>query len=99
MASVSSASLSLWRNWRATLVQGISRIEERGILRVAQSYGEDIIFSLTKDEVLACANELGRSKEQVTDDVIEPLKRRVSLEFSNWPAVVKSALKETFKCR
>jgi len=42
---------------------------------------------LTKDEVLACANELGISKEPVTDDVIEPLKRRVSLEFSNWPAV------------
>ena len=59
---------------------------------MAQSYGEDIISTLTKDDVLACANELGISKEQVTDDVIEPLRRRVSLEFSNWPAVVINPL-------
>ena len=53
---------------------------------------------LTKDDVLACANELGISKEQVTGDVIKLVKRRVSLGLGNWPEVVKSALREAIKC-
>ncbi len=65
---------------------------------MSQGYEEDIIFMLTKDEVVACANELGISVEQITDDVIESLRRRVSQEFSHWPEVVKSALKEAIKC-
>ena len=63
-----------------------------------QSHEKDIFFMLTKEQVLACATELGISEEQVTEDIIEPLKRRVSLEFSHWPEVVKAALKETRKC-
>ena len=65
---------------------------------MSPSYEEDIIFMLTKDEVLACAMELGMPREQITDDAIESVKRRVSLEFSHWPEVVKSALKEAIKC-
>jgi len=64
---------------------------------VSQSY-DDIIFILTKEDALACAMELGIPKEQITDDVIESVKRRVSLEFSRWTEVVKSALKEAIKC-
>ena len=41
---------------------------------VSQSYREYIIFMLTKDEILACASELGLSKEQITDDMIELVK-------------------------
>ena len=59
---------------------------------------KDIIFTLTKDDVLACANELGMSEEQVTDDVIELVKRRVSLGLGNWREVVKSALREVIEC-
>ena len=59
---------------------------------------ENIAFMLIKEDVLACAMELGISKEQVTDDVIESVKRRVRLEFSHWPEVVKAALKEAIKC-
>ena len=57
-----------------------------------------IIFILTKDDVLACANGLGISNEQITDDVIEPVKKRVSLEFSCWTEVVKATLKEAIEC-
>ncbi len=67
-------------------------------MKVSKSYGEDIIFMLTKDDVLACANELGISKERVTDSVIEQVERRVSLGIGNWPGVVKSALKEIIGC-
>jgi len=64
---------------------------------VSLSY-EDIVFMLIKEDVLACATELGISKEQVTDNVIELVKRRVRLELSHWPEVVKAALKEAIKC-
>ena len=63
---------------------------------------ENIVFMLIKEDVLACTMELGISKEQVTDDVIESVKRRVRLEFSRWPEVwpevIKAALKEAIKC-
>ena len=59
---------------------------------------ENIIFRLTKADVLTCANKLGISKERVTDDVIKSLKKKVSLEFGYWPEVIKSALKETIGC-
>jgi len=64
---------------------------------VSRSY-EGIVFMLIKEDVLTCAMELGISKEQVTDDVIELVKRRVRLEFSRWPEVVKAALKEAIEC-
>ena len=66
---------------------------------MSERYGENIIFMLTKDEVMACANELGISEGQVTDDVIELVKRRVSLGLGNWPEVVKSALREAINVR
>ena len=65
---------------------------------MSPSYEEDIVFMLTKEDVLACVVELGISKEQITDDVIESVKRRVSLEFSRWTEVVKAALKEAIEC-
>ena len=63
-----------------------------------ESPRKDIIFMLTRDEILACAGELGISKEQVTDDAIELVKSRLSLEFRYWPEIVKSVLKEAAKC-
>ena len=68
------------------------------MIKVSKGAERDIIFMLTKDEVLACADELGISKEQVTDGVIELVKRRVSLELGNWREVVKSALREVIEC-
>ena len=68
------------------------------MIKVSKGSERDIIFMLTKGDILACANELGISKEQVTDDVIELVKSKVNLEFSRWPEIVKSLLKEATKC-
>ena len=65
---------------------------------MSESYEEDIIFMLTKGDILACASELGISKEQVTDNVIELVKKKISLGLGNWPEVVKSALNEAIGC-
>ncbi len=56
------------------------------------------ILTVTRDDVLAGANELGIPEEQVTDDVIEMVKRKVSQNFSNWREVAKSMVKDAIKC-
>ena len=56
---------------------------------------EDIIYRLTKNEVLAGANQLGISEEQITEDVVMLVKIRVSLGIRNLPEVVKNTLRES----
>ena len=68
------------------------------MIKNPENSGKDIIFMLTKDEVLDCALELGISKERMIDDVVEIVKRRLNLEFRHWPEVVKSLLEEATKC-
>jgi len=52
------------------------------------------IFMVTRDDILACADELGVSQEQITDDVIEQVKEKVSQGLDGWRAVVKDVVKE-----
>ena len=65
---------------------------------MSSNYEENITFVLTKDEVLRCANELGISTEQVTDDVIELVKSRVNPEFRHLPEIMKDILEKVTKC-
>jgi len=69
---------------------------------MAESCKEDIIvmaiLMVTKDDVLTCANELGMSKEQVTDEVIELVRKEVSQGLHEWREVVKGIVKEAIKC-
>ena len=65
---------------------------------MTQDYGEDIIFMLTKNDILACASALGISQDKITDDVIEMVKCRVNLELYRWQEMVKELLKEATKC-
>ncbi len=56
------------------------------------------ILVVTRDDVLTCANELGIPEEQVTDDVIELVKERVSQGLGGWREIIKSMVKEAIKC-
>jgi len=68
---------------------------------MAESGKQDILvmalFMVTRDDVLACANELGIPEEQVTDDVIELVKEKVSQGLGDWREIVKSMVKEAIK--
>ncbi len=55
------------------------------------------IFMVTKDDVRACANELGMPEEQVTDDVIEMVKGVVSQGLGDWRETIKGMVKEAIK--
>ena len=58
------------------------------------NYGGGVIFALTEDDVLACANQMGIPKERITADVIELVKMRLG----NCREVVKDTLWEATKC-
>ncbi len=68
---------------------------------MAESSKEDIlvmaILKVTKNDVLAGSNELGIPKEQVTDDVIELVKEKVSQVLIHWPEVIEDIVKEALK--
>ena len=65
---------------------------------MSERCGEDIIFMLTKDEVIACANELGMSEEQITEDEISLVKERVSQGLGGWRESVKGMVRDAIKC-
>jgi len=46
---------------------------------------------------LTCADELGMSKEQITDDVMEMVKGEVSQGLGDWANAIKDMVKETIK--
>lgn len=58
----------------------------------------DVVFILTRDEVLACAVELGIPPERITDDVIRLVERRVRSGLRHWPEIMRNALREGLNC-
>ena len=53
------------------------------------------IFMVSRDDVMSCADELGMSQEQITEDVIERVREKVSQGLDGWRAVIKGMVKET----
>ena len=67
-----------------------------------ESRDENIVLMalmvLTKDDVLAGASEVGMSEEEVTEDLIELVKDRVSQGLAGWREGVKDMVREALKC-
>ena len=59
---------------------------------------KNIIFILTKDDILACARELKIPEEQVADETIELVKDKINREFGRWPEIVKEVLTQVSQC-
>jgi len=55
---------------------------------------ENTIFILTREDVIACAREMGIPEEAITDDVLYQVKKGVEFGLECWTDVVKEALKE-----
>jgi len=68
---------------------------------MAKSNRQDILvmalFVVTKDSVLACANELGIPEEQITDEVMARVREKISQVLGDWRDVVRSMVKETIE--
>jgi hypothetical protein len=48
---------------------------------------ENVIYTLLKDEIAACALDLGISEEQVAYGILKGMRKMVDLEIDHWPLV------------
>ena len=64
---------------------------------MAENSKQDIllmaILTVTRDDVLAGANELGIPEEQVNDEVIELVKKKLGHSLGDWREIVKEMVK------
>ena len=52
------------------------------------------IFTVTRDDVRASADELGIPEEQITDEVIKRVREKISQSLNDWREVIKGMVKE-----
>ena len=53
---------------------------------------KEVVFVLTREDVIACAEEMGLPKETITDDVFCKVRKGVESAWEGWPEVVKAAI-------
>jgi len=58
---------------------------------------ENTIFILTREDVIACAREMGIPKEAITDDVLYKVKKGLEGAWEGWTEVVKGAISYALK--
>ncbi len=56
--------------------------------------GKDIIFVLSREDVIECVREMGIAEEAITDDVLYQVKKGVEFGLECWSDVVKTAISE-----
>jgi stalled ribosome rescue protein Dom34 len=57
----------------------------------------EVVFILTREDVIACAKEMGIPEEAITDDVFYKVKKGVESAWEGWPEVVKAAISYALK--
>lgn len=57
----------------------------------------EVVFILTREDVISCAEELGIPKEAITDDVLYQVKKGVGFGLEGWSEVVKAAISYALK--
>ena len=58
---------------------------------------EDVVFVLTKEDVLECAREMDIPEETITDDVLRQVRKGVDSGLGCWSEVVKEAINFALK--
>ena len=57
----------------------------------------DIVFVLTKEDVLECAREMNIPEEAITDDILAQVRKGVDSGLECWSVVVKEAINMALK--
>ena len=57
----------------------------------------EVVFVLTMEDVIECAEEMSIPKEAMTDDIFYQVKKGVEFGLECWSEVVKTALAEALK--
>lgn len=58
---------------------------------------QDIIFVLTKEDIIECAKEMDIPEEVITDDVLRQVRKGVDSGLECWSDVVKDAISYALK--
>ena len=58
---------------------------------------DDVVFTLTREDVIECAKEMGILPEAITDDVFQLVKWGVEWGLECWSQVVKEAINFALK--
>jgi len=58
---------------------------------------KDIIFILSREDVLNCAREMGIPAEAITDDVVAQVRKGVEWGLECWSEVMKEAINIALK--
>ena len=53
----------------------------------------DTVFILTREDVIECARELNVPEEDITDEVLQEIKKGVDWGMEFWSDVVKEAIR------
>ena len=53
----------------------------------------DTVFILTREDVIDCARELNIPEEEITDEVLQEIKKGVDWGMEFWSDVVKEAIR------
>lgn len=57
----------------------------------------EVIFILTRQDVISCAKEIGIPEEAIPDDILRQVKKGVQSALEGWTEVVKGAIYEAMK--
>jgi len=57
----------------------------------------NIVFVLTKEDVLECAREMNIPEEAITDDILAQVRKGVDNGLECWSMVVKEAINMALK--
>ena len=57
----------------------------------------DVVYLLTKDDVVACAREMGIPEEVINDDVLYKVKKGLEGAWEGWTEVIKAAISFALK--
>jgi len=57
----------------------------------------DTVFILTREDVIACAREMGIPEEAITGDVLAQVRKGVEWGLECWSEVVKEAISMALK--
>jgi hypothetical protein len=58
---------------------------------------DEVVFTLTREDVIECAKEMGIPPEAITDDVFQQVKKGVEWGLECWSEVMKEAINFALK--
>ena len=64
---------------------------------VKETETDNVIFILTKEDVMECAREMGIPAETITQDVLASVKKGVEWGLECWSEVMKEAIDMALK--